>query len=191
MQEPLYQFKPYESTHTLHTTHPCFHRWSGTSQCLSSSSSSSSCCCVLHHSISFDSISPWGRTQAFLQSVSLALSSSVSPPFFEKKKRWARIKRQHKEGKLHPSWCYVSESKQGENVMHCCGLCIITASLQKSHARQTHFSVRLLCILCMVLHGLVSLRPLFSVHLFLMYIAPLPCMTHADSQRYFCMLQMN
>jgi len=122
--------------------HPCFHRWSGTSQCLSSSS----CCCVLHHSISFDSISPWGRTWAFLQSVSLGLSSSVSPPFFEKKKRWARIKKQHKEGKLHLSWCFwgdIYPSKLGENVMRCYGLCshhnCITTEITSSHAPKTHF----------------------------------------------------
>ncbi len=145
MPRSLHQFEPNECTHAPAALRPRSHWWSGTAQLLSSSSSSSSCCCVLHLSISFDSVSPWGQIQAFLQSRSLGFSSTVSPPFFEKRTRRARFTRHHKEGTLHPSSSFHPSIHQNWKRMRCAAVvcaAIITASLQKSHpshALLTHF----------------------------------------------------
>ncbi len=202
MPQPLHQFEPNEAhAPQLHCA-PRSHWWSGTAQLLSSSSSSSSCCCVLHHSISFDSVSPWGQIQAFLQSRSLGFSSTVSPPFFEKRTRWARITRHHKEGTLHPSSSFHPSIHQNWKRMRCAAVvcaAIITASLQKSHpshALLTHFQSVLPGYAFSAWFCMASV--LFSCDFIYFYWTVLPsppltqsCMTHVDSQEYFCMLQMN
>lgn len=102
-----------------------------------------------------------------------------------------KVRSIHHHLSIHPS-------ELEENVMRCCGLCshhnCITTEITSITCSINPFSVRLsrFCILCMVLHGFSP----FFVILFIFNVQCSPplhrsCMTHADSQGYFCMLQMN
>lgn len=107
--------------------------------------------------------------------ISWFLILRLSTLLLEKRKRWARITRQHKAGTFHPSWSFwvdVYLSKLGENVMRCCGLCsrhncITTEITCITSSKNPFFSPSFKVIHS--LHGLVSFRPLsfiFNVHCF-------------------------